>query len=82
MGIFWTRRWTKLRPHGVQYRLWRCASRFVGVPAGRRSGKTEIAKRRLVLALSQPKPWYNPRYFYGAPPATRPSGSPGRTSWT
>jgi hypothetical protein len=39
----------------------------VGVPAGRRSGKTEIAKRRLVLALAQPRPWYDPRYFYGAP---------------
>jgi hypothetical protein len=51
----------------VQYRLWRCTSRFVGVPAGRRSGKTEIAKRRLVLALAQTKPWHDPRYFYGAP---------------
>jgi hypothetical protein len=67
LGVSWTRRWTKLRPHAVQYRLWCCTSRFVGVPAGRRSGKTEIAKRRLVLALAQRKPWHDPRYFYGAP---------------
>jgi hypothetical protein len=66
-GIGWSRRWTTLRHHPVQYRLWRSTSRFVGVAAGRRSGKTEIAKRRLVLALSQQKPWHNPRYFYGAP---------------
>lgn len=41
------------------------------VPAGRRSGKTEIAKRWLVLNLwrakEQPKPWPDPRYFAAAP---------------
>ena len=51
--VSWINRWTVFRPHEVQYQLWRCAARFVGVPAGRRSGKTEIAKRRLVLALTQ-----------------------------
>ncbi len=37
------------------------------VPAGRRSGKTELAKRRLVVSLPQKKPWSDPRYFAGAP---------------
>lgn len=42
-------------------------SRFAVVIAGRRSGKTEIAKRELVLALCEKKPWSDPRYFYAAP---------------
>jgi hypothetical protein len=39
----------------------------VVVAAGRRSLKTEIGKRRLVLSLPIKKPWDDPRYFYGAP---------------
>lgn len=37
------------------------------MPAGRGSGKTELAKRRLVLALAEEKPHSTPRYFYAAP---------------
>lgn len=37
------------------------------MPAGRRSGKTELAKRRLVAALAQKKRWADPRYFAAAP---------------
>ncbi len=37
------------------------------VPAGRRSGKTELAKRRLVLSLTEGKSWSDPRYFAAAP---------------
>ncbi|MBI5560565.1 MAG: hypothetical protein HY883_04765 [Deltaproteobacteria bacterium] len=37
------------------------------VPAGRRSGKTELAKRRLVISLAGKKPWKDPRYFAAAP---------------
>lgn len=37
------------------------------MPAGRRSGKTELAKRKLVIALSKGKPWPDPRYFAAAP---------------
>jgi hypothetical protein len=41
--------------------------RFNVVPAGRRSGKTERAKRKLVYrALSSNTPW-NPRFFAAAP---------------
>lgn len=47
--------------------LWRSPARFVAVPAGRGSGKTELAKRRLVRYLPVIKEWGDPRYFYGAP---------------
>lgn len=59
--------WTPMRPHAVQRSLWTCSKRFVGVTAGRGSGKTELAKRRLVRFLPVQKPWPRPRYFYGAP---------------
>ncbi len=45
-----TPRWTPLRPHPAQHAYYRSAARFNVVPAGRRSGKTELAKRRLVRA--------------------------------
>lgn len=49
-----TDRWTRLRPHVEQQRLRRSTARFKIVSAGRRSGKTELAKRRLVLgAMSE-----------------------------
>jgi hypothetical protein len=47
------------------------------VVAGRGSGKTELAKRRLIRYLPIKKPWPNPRYFYGAP--TRPQAK--RIAW-
>jgi len=43
-----TGRLAPLRPHPEQQRLMRSNARFKVVPAGRRSGKTEIAKRILV----------------------------------
>ena len=60
-------RWMPLRYHAEQARLWQSAARFVYVVAGRRSGKSELAKRKLIRALSVPKPWPDPRYFYAAP---------------
>lgn len=62
-----TAAWTSLRPHAAQAALWNCPKRFVAVPAGRGSGKTELAKRRLVRFLPIGKAWHDPRYFYGAP---------------
>lgn len=62
-----THRWTPLKPHPQQAAAWRCQNRFVAIPAGRGSGKTELAKRRLVRFLPIKKPWPDPRYFYGAP---------------
>ena len=49
-------RWPTFRPHPEQYRLWRSPARFCVVPAGRRSGKTAIAKRRGIMrALCESK---------------------------
>lgn len=50
-----TPRYYPLRPHPVQLRLETEGKRFALVPAGRRSGKTERAKRRLVrCAMAKP----------------------------
>lgn len=44
-----TARWTPLLHHPEQERYWHCPSRFKVIPAGRRSGKTENFKRKLIL---------------------------------
>lgn len=62
-----TDRWTEFRPHAGQYAAWTAPQRFVGLPCGRGSGKTEMAKRRLVRFLPVMKPWSDPHYFYGGP---------------
>lgn len=62
-----TPRWTTLRPHAVQQAYWQSPHRFNVVPSGRRSGKTELAKRKLVRkALAAGTSW-QPRFFAGAP---------------
>lgn len=40
---------------------------MVAVWAGRGSGKSELAKRRLVRYLPVHKPWHDPLYFYALP---------------
>jgi len=62
-----TKAWTKFKYHKVQQEAWRCKKRFVSIPAGRGSGKTELAKRRLVRYLPIVKDDHDCRYFYGAP---------------
>jgi hypothetical protein len=58
-----TPRWTILREHPVQRQLQEEDKRFSITSAGRRSGKTEITKRRTVMkALDRPG-----RYGLGAP---------------
>lgn len=59
--------WTALKPHKLQSRLWRSDHRFVAVAAGRGSGKTELARRRLVRFLAVKKAWQTPLYFYAGP---------------
>lgn len=60
-------RWTALRPHPVQQAFYQSQHRFNIVPAGRRSGKTEIAKRRLVRRAVVGSAYDRPRYFFAAP---------------
>lgn len=62
-----TEAWTPLRYHPLQSKLWRTRARFVAAACGRGSGKTEIARRRVVRMLPLKKPWSDPMYFYGLP---------------
>jgi hypothetical protein len=55
--------WNQLNPHLTQYKLWTCSKRFPVVAAGRGSGKTELALRRLALCSRVNKS----RYFYAGP---------------
>lgn len=64
-GLTW--RWTPLRAHATQSRYWNSTHRFNVIPAGRRSGKTELFKRKVVKkALGAKTPWA-PAYFAAAP---------------
>ncbi len=60
-------RWNRLDPHPEQVRLWTSRARFRVVAAGRRSGKTERAKRKLILAALTPPDVVNPRFIAAAP---------------
>jgi hypothetical protein len=59
--------WSQLNHHDIQHKLWRTKKRFALVAAGRGSGKTELARRRIVRYLPIKKPWSNPMYFYALP---------------
>lgn len=54
-----------LRPHPIQSALVESAARFRVVPAGRRSGKTERAKRYVIQKAALAAP--DSRFFVGAP---------------
>ena len=57
-------RWTPLRPHPVQLAYYNSKAQFNIAPAGRRSGKTEYAKRRMVRrSVSE----FNKKFFATAP---------------
>lgn len=62
-----TRAWTQLRRHKKQSQIWRALERFLVVVAGRQSGKTEIARRKIVRWLPVIKAWQDPVYIYGLP---------------
>ena len=67
-GAVLTNRWTQLGPHPEQLRLVRSEARFKVVAAGRRSGKTERAKRHLVrCALAGISGIARPTYAAAAP---------------
>lgn len=61
-----TDRWTQLHYHPEQYRYFTSKKRFNIAHAGRRGGKTEIAKRRQIIrAMKFDKP--QGRFVFGAP---------------
>lgn len=62
-----TARWTPLRYHPIQAAYWNSPHRFNVVPAGRRSGKTETAKRKLIKRALRGGRFRNSRYFAAAP---------------
>lgn len=62
-----TAAWTQMRYHPVQQALIRTTRRFCTIPAGRRSGKTAMAKRKLVMAAMMGTPFPNPAFFAAAP---------------
>jgi phage terminase large subunit-like protein len=62
-----TRRWTPLRPHPIQHQYWTSPHRFNVVSAGRRSGKTELAKRKLIKCAIRGTSFDNARFFAAAP---------------
>jgi hypothetical protein len=62
-----TPRWTVLRPIAVQRACWQARYRFVVNPAGRRSLKTELSKRRLVKAALRGTQFPRPRFVAAAP---------------
>ncbi len=58
---------TEWKKHPVQEALWFSRARFNYNPAGRQSGKTELALRRIVRHLAIRRPWPDPTFVYGAP---------------
>lgn len=62
-----TARWTTLKYHPVQHAYWTSAARFNVVPAGRRSGKTELAKRKIVRRALSFHSHDNGRFVCAAP---------------
>lgn len=62
-----TPRWYPLKAQTEQMRLLHSPARFKVVPAGRRSGKTERAKRHLIRTALSEIEWPDARYFAGAP---------------
>ena len=63
-----TPRWTPMKHHAEQHRLIHSPHRFNVVPAGRRSGKTEIEKRfKIVVSALRGTAYPDPRFFAAAP---------------
>lgn len=57
----------KLRPHPLQSRAFYSEEKFVGLACGRGSGKSLIAKYRIIRALSETTGHKRPIYFYLLP---------------
>ena len=61
------KRWYPLRKHDEQERFFRSRDRFIVAVAGRRSGKTEIAKRRLVRSALSFTKHSSGKFVFAAP---------------
>jgi len=61
------KQWTQLKYHSQQCEAFRHPARFKHLACGRGSGKTEIARRRIVCALPEKKPHPDPLYFFALP---------------
>jgi hypothetical protein len=68
---FFGPRWYPLIPHPEQLRMEASKARFTVNPAGRRSGKTERKKRKLVIHALDPRRWSYPNPIYAAAAPTR-----------
>lgn len=71
--------WETLRPHPIQWDLFSSRARFIGCDAGRRSGKTEITKRKFVMETISPVMWNGQsktyrRYLVGGPTQSQTDG--------
>lgn len=62
-----TPRWTQLRAHAVQSAYWNSKHLYNLIPAGRRSGKTELFKRKLIYRALRGTKFPNARFFAAAP---------------
>lgn len=62
-----TDRWERLRTIEIQQAYWNSPHRFNVVPAGRRSGKTELAKRKTIKRAFRGTKFFPARFFLGAP---------------
>jgi len=60
-------RWTPLRFHALQSAFFRSKHRFNVNPSGRRSGKTELEKRKLVKCALRGTKFPRPQFGAGAP---------------
>jgi len=68
----------KLKPHPLQSRAFRAREKFVGLACGRGSGKSLIAKYRIVRALAETTLHKRPIYFYLLPTEAQAK----RIAWT
>jgi hypothetical protein len=62
------KRWSKLRKHPTQNALWHWAKRFAVVTAGRRSGKTELGKRKLIKEATRTETKFDINYYFAGAP--------------
>jgi len=66
MGLILTSRWTPLIPHEEQRRFYHSPARFNIAHAGRRAGKTELSKRKMIKKAIKCT-LGDGRYVFGAP---------------